>query len=103
MEFSRVHGGNGVKQKLTGVFFAIVAAVLWLDSACGSDKVNTAYISTTPGSSSVIWVAKDAKIFDKHGIDATVIFISGSVRGIQSILAGEILIGDLSKDETAHA
>jgi hypothetical protein len=53
----------------------------------GSDKVNTAYISTTPGSSSVIWVAKDAKIFDKHGIDATVIFISGSVRGIQSILA----------------
>ena len=96
MEFSRSHGGNGVKQKLTGVFFAIVAAVLWLetDSACGLDKVNTAYISTTPGSSSVIWVAKDAKIFDKHGIDATVIFISGSVRGIQSILAGEIPIGE---------
>ena len=85
-----------MKQKLTGVFFAIVAAVLWLetDSACGTDKVNTAYISTTPGSSSVIWVAKDAKIFDKHGIDATVIFISGSVRGIQSILAGEIPIGE---------
>ena len=64
------------------------------DSACGSDKVNTAYISTTPGSSSVIQVAKDAKIFDKHGIDATVIFISGSVRGIQAILAGEIPIGE---------
>ena len=30
----------------------------------------------------------------KHGIDATVIFISGSVRGIQSILAGEIAIGE---------
>jgi NitT/TauT family transport system substrate-binding protein len=58
------------------------------------DKLNTAYISTTPGSSSVLWVAKDAKIFDKYGIDATVIFISGSVRGIQSILAGEILIGE---------
>ena len=85
-----------MKQKLTGVFFAIVAAALWLetDSAFGLDKVNTAYISTTPGSSSVIWVAKDARIFDKHGIDATVIFISGSVRGIQSILAGEIPIGE---------
>ncbi|HEY7217329.1 MAG TPA: ABC transporter substrate-binding protein [Candidatus Binatia bacterium] len=58
------------------------------------DKLNTAYISTTPGSSSVLWVAKEAKIFDKLGIDATVIFISGSVRGIQSILAGEILIGE---------
>ena len=96
VEFSRSHGRNDVKQKLTGVFFAIVAAALWLetDSAFGLDKVNTAYISTTPGSSSVIWVAKDAKIFDKHGIDATVIFISGSVRGIQSILAGEIPIGE---------
>jgi ABC-type nitrate/sulfonate/bicarbonate transport system substrate-binding protein len=60
----------------------------------GADKLNTSYISTTPGSSSVLWVAKEAKIFDKHGIDATVIFISGSVRGIQSILAGEIMIGE---------
>ena len=59
-----------------------------------ADKLNTSYISTTPGSSSVLWVAKDARIFDKHGIDATVIFISGSVRGIQSILAGEIAIGE---------
>jgi len=59
-----------------------------------ADRINTSYISTTPGSSSVLWVAKDAKIFDKHGIDATIIFISGSVRGIQSILAGEIAIGE---------
>jgi len=34
------------------------------------------------------------RIFDKYGIDATVIFISGSVRGIQSILAGEIPLGE---------
>jgi ABC-type nitrate/sulfonate/bicarbonate transport system substrate-binding protein len=59
-----------------------------------ADKLNTAYISTTPGSSSVLWVAKDARIFDKYGIDATIIFISGSIRGIQSILAGEIAIGE---------
>lgn len=78
-------------------------AVLWLSVAvtglgprplAAADKINTSYISTTPGSSSVLWVAKDAKIFDKHGIDATIIFISGSVRGIQSILAGEIAIGE---------
>jgi len=55
-----------------------------------ADKLNTSYISTAPGSSTVIQVAKEARIFDKHGFDATVIFISGSVRGIQAILAGEI-------------
>jgi len=59
-----------------------------------AQKINTAYISTTPGTSTVIQVAKDTRIFDKHGIDATVIFISGSVRGIQAILAGEIPIGE---------
>jgi len=59
-----------------------------------AQKINTAYISTTPGTSTVIQVAKDRRIFDKHGIDATVIFISGSVRGIQAILAGEIPIGE---------
>jgi len=78
---------------------AVFAFMLWAASVCAhstwaADKLNTAYISTTPGSSSVLWVAKDAKIFDKYGIDATIIFISGSIRGIQSILAGEIPIGE---------
>jgi NitT/TauT family transport system substrate-binding protein len=62
--------------------------------ALAADKLMTSYISTAPGSSGVIWVAKDARIFDKYGLDATVIFISGSVRGIQAILAGEIPIGE---------
>ncbi len=59
-----------------------------------ADKFNSSYISIAPGSSSVIWVAKDTHLFEKHGLDPTVIFISGSVRGIQAILAGEIPIGE---------
>ena len=74
----------------------IVLAVLLdlLSAAQAADKMNTSYISVSPGSSSIIWVAKDARIFEKYGIDATIIFISGSIRGIQSILAGEIPIGE---------
>jgi NitT/TauT family transport system substrate-binding protein len=80
----------------TSVGFLSFVTAFWLcvGSASAIDKINTSYISTTPGSSTVIQVAKDARIFDKHGIDATVIFISGSVRGIQSILAGEIPLGE---------
>ena len=71
------------------VVWSIIAAVLYgAQPGLTADRLNTAYISTTPGSSTVVQVAKDARIFEKHGIDATVIFISGSVRGIQSILAG---------------
>ena len=73
----------------------VVAAIQYdAQPSLAADKLNTAYISTTPGSSTVLQVAKDTRIFEKHGIDATVIFISGSVRGIQSILAGEIPIGE---------
>lgn len=63
----------------------------WLSAA---DKINTSYISVSPGSSTVIWIAKEARMFEKHGLDATAIFISGSIRGIQAILAGEIPIGE---------
>jgi ABC-type nitrate/sulfonate/bicarbonate transport system substrate-binding protein len=85
-----------MKRKFGDLVPLLVMTFIWLapQRAFAADKLNTSYISTTPGSSSVLWVAKDAKIFDKHGIDATVIFISGSVRGIQAILAGEIPIGE---------
>jgi NitT/TauT family transport system substrate-binding protein len=84
-----------MKLKPPGFLIAVLVSVIGFASALvAADKLNTSYISTTPGSSTVLWIAKDAKIFDKHGIDATVIFISGSVRGIQSILAGEIAIGE---------
>jgi NitT/TauT family transport system substrate-binding protein len=73
---------------------SLVLLLLVAPNFAAAQKLNTAYISTTPGTSTVIQVAKEARLFDKHGIDATVIFISGSVRGIQSILAGEIPIGE---------
>lgn len=72
----------------------LIVLVAFPHLALGADKLNTSYISTAPGSSTVIQVAKDVRIFDKYGLDATVIFISGSVRGIQAILAGEIPIGE---------
>jgi NitT/TauT family transport system substrate-binding protein len=73
-----------------------VLAAFFFGAQClsAADKIYTSYISPAPASSAIIWVAKDARLFEKHGIDATVIYISGSVRGIQAILAGEIPIGE---------
>jgi NitT/TauT family transport system substrate-binding protein len=76
--------------------FATLCPWIFLVSTAwaAGERLNTSYISVSPGSSTVIWVAKEARLFEKHGIDATAIFISGSVRGIQAILAGEIPIGE---------
>ncbi|HET8563790.1 MAG TPA: ABC transporter substrate-binding protein [Candidatus Binatia bacterium] len=77
-----------------GLILALILTSTSTLPLSAAEKINTAYISVSPGSSTVIWIAKDARIFEKHGLDATVIFISGSVRGIQAILAGEIPVGE---------
>jgi NitT/TauT family transport system substrate-binding protein len=53
-------------------------------------KSYIAYISDSTGSSVIYWIAKEAGIFKKHGLDLDTIFINGSVRGIQSLIAGDL-------------
>src|SRR5258705_5859751 len=53
-------------------------------------KSYIAYISDSSNSSVVYWIAKEAGIFKKHGLDLDTIFINGSVRGIQSLIAGDL-------------
>ena len=55
-----------------------------------ADKVRFAYISDSPGSSAPYWIAKEAGIFKKYGLDTELIFINGSTRGVQSMIAGDI-------------
>ena len=53
-------------------------------------KSYIAYISDSPASASAYWVAQDAGILKKHGLDVDLIFINGSTRGIQSLIAGDL-------------
>jgi ABC-type nitrate/sulfonate/bicarbonate transport system substrate-binding protein len=62
-------------------------------AAKAADRLHTAYFSPAPGASAVIWVAKEARIFDKHGLDVAPVLIPSSVRALQAIIAGEIPIG----------
>ena len=68
-----------------------------------AERVHTAYFSPAPGASSVIWVAKEARLFDKHGLDVAAILIPSSVRVLQAILAGEIAIGESAGPAVASA
>jgi NitT/TauT family transport system substrate-binding protein len=49
-----------------------------------------AYISDSANASPAYWVAKEKGIFKKHGLDIELIYISGSTRGIQSLIAGDV-------------
>jgi NitT/TauT family transport system substrate-binding protein len=71
-------------------FFLPVSLLVFNVNSHAADKVRFAYISDSPGSSAPYWIAKEAGIFKKHGLDTELIFINGSTRGVQSMIAGEI-------------
>ena len=60
--------------------------------AAAQDRLNFAYISPNAGSSSVLWVAKEAGIFKKHGLDVNVIYIEGTPKALMSLFAGELQV-----------
>jgi NitT/TauT family transport system substrate-binding protein len=76
-----------------GIFKAIFVLLLGLIIGNAREvnaKDYVAYISDSPSGSSIFWTAKEAGIYKKHGLDLDMIFINGSVRGIQSMIAGDL-------------
>ncbi len=71
--------------------FALAFLPSHLDAA---ERIYSAYFSPAPGASAVIWVAKEARLFDKHGLDVAPVLIPSSVRTLQAILAGESAIAE---------
>ena len=57
-------------------------------------KFYTAYISDGPDTSIAYWLAKEIGLFKKHGLDMELIFIDGSSRGVQSLIAGDLSFTD---------
>lgn len=66
------------------------ALLIFALPAWAQDKLNFAYISPNAGSSSILWVAKEAGIFKKHGLDVNVIYIEGTPKALMSLFAGEL-------------
>src|SRR5262245_53656506 len=90
MERNRAHR----KKRLHLIFLLgamLLAPSLTLHAA---ERIYTAYFSPAPGASAVIWVAKEARLFEKHGLDVTPVLIPSSVRTLQAILAGESAIAE---------
>lgn len=58
-------------------------------------KLTVAY-PTTVGSMGALWVTKDAGLFEKYGLDVTLIYIAGSSRIVQSMLAREVPVAEIA-------
>ena len=75
------------------IFFSLLALLaIAVPSVFAQERLNFAYISPNAGSSSVLWVAKDAGIFKKHGLDVNIIYIEGTPKALMSLFAGELQV-----------
>jgi NitT/TauT family transport system substrate-binding protein len=74
--------------KLFSILFSALALVLILISSSHAADKLIADFGGLSGFQSTVWVAKDLKIFDKHGLDVDVIMINGSARSVAALLGG---------------
>lgn len=79
-----------MKSRLFSAAFLLALACLFARAQAIHAKSYIAYISDSTNSSVIYWLAKEVGIFKKHGLDLDTIFINGSVRGIQSLIAGDL-------------
>ena len=76
-------------------YFSLVFALLLLSilprtaSAAALEKINASY-GAISGSMAQTWVAKEAKLFEKHGLDVNLVYISGGPRSIMSLIGGSV-------------
>jgi ABC-type nitrate/sulfonate/bicarbonate transport system substrate-binding protein len=54
-----------------------------------ADKINASY-GAISGSMAPIWLAKEARLFEKHGLDLNLVYISGGPRSIMALLGGSV-------------
>jgi ABC-type nitrate/sulfonate/bicarbonate transport system substrate-binding protein len=91
---------NAAVQQTKGDFMKRLMPLIGLLVLCSSvatgvnsaaaEEIRLAYISDSPGSSAPYWIAKEAGFYKKYGLDVELIFINGSTRGIQSLIAGDL-------------
>jgi len=82
------------KTRTAMMFLFIVALIYRSSHLAAAERIYSAYFSPAPGASAVIWVAKEARLFDKYGLDVAPVLIPSSVRTLQAILAGESMVAE---------
>ena len=77
--------------KLFSVLIALLAIGSLASPTQGAalEKINVSY-GAISGSMAQTWVAKEAKLFEKHGVDVNLVYISGGPRSIMSLIGGSV-------------
>jgi NitT/TauT family transport system substrate-binding protein len=80
--------GNNSRQLVLVAFWFLIGA-LAPPSKFAVERVNASY-GAISGSMAQTWVAKEARLYEKYGLDLNLVYISGGPRSIMSLIGGSI-------------
>jgi len=71
------------------VALLLIAGLKPVLSAAAAERITASY-GAISGSMAQTWVAKEAKLFEKYGLDVNLVYISGGPRSIMSLIGGSV-------------
>src|SRR6266576_5466201 len=79
-----------IRRSIVGAFLLLVPLVPTSRLAAATlEKVNASY-GAISGSMAQTWVAKEARLYEKYGLDVNLVYISGGPRSIMSLIGGSV-------------
>lgn len=82
-------------------FFTFGVLDLW-DAGAQTQKLHLAYVSPS-GALAVPWIAKEAGLFEKNGVEVELIFIRGASTMIQTLVSGDIDLAHVAANPAVEA
>jgi ABC-type nitrate/sulfonate/bicarbonate transport system substrate-binding protein len=77
-----------VRREALACLASVLIAGLSLQSVKAADRLNTIYPSIS-GLVLGLWITKEAKLFDKHGLDVNSVYIQSASAVMQAMLGGK--------------
>src|SRR5437867_7888599 len=84
------------RRTLTTAVFALLTPILWHASGQAQlTKLNVGY-SAISGDALPAWIAKDAGIFEKNGLDVQLVFFTGGTTAVMALVSADTPIAQLA-------
>jgi ABC-type nitrate/sulfonate/bicarbonate transport system substrate-binding protein len=81
-----------MKSKILSI---VCLLAVWTGAPLAQTRLKVAY-PTTIGAMSVLWITKEARLFEKNGLDVELVYIAGSSLVAQAMLAKEIFLSEIA-------
>ena len=90
------------RPRMLFVSFLIFGVLVVQEAGAQAQKVILAYVSPS-GALAVPWIAKEAGLFEKNGVEVELIFIRGASTMIQTLVSGDIDLAHVAANPAVEA